>query len=558
METPSRVQPCSEPNACTDVTLRDIEMFRTFDGQVAGSLFPMLDHTVLRGGRPYLAALLRRPISDVVRLQERQRGMQHVSQSLAKPCADLRTLRRHEDDVRWFVRQRRAETAHPCFLRTRWLAFVNRHAAALAVYNFQRIAVLPAVNVLSPLVCVVIPYLMLKYKYGMCLPVAAYLRLLWKALLYGLQSNTVYGGVSMLLSVVFYFQNAFSACEVSATLRRTIHTVRRRMRGVRAFLAAANRVHAKAWDGCRPWFPSAPDPGSIACSGERGLLCDYQTTDPDAVERLADRMCMLDAVMSVVKARRTLGMCVPSWDARAGHKTFVLRGFWHPALSQETSQTVTRNTIDMTHTNVILTGANACGKSTVLKAVLTNAWLAHTLGICCAEAATFTPLHRIESHVHVPDRSGKASLFEAELARCADILRRGKSSPGHSLIVVDELFASTNPVEGVAAAHAAADAMGRMRGATTIISTHFTYLSTLEHTGKYVNMCMMAEVLPPEGPSEFSSGIVCDYVLRRGVSRQYLGLEVAAAKGAFDRTIMHSAIEMRKKITASHVRRRPS
>ncbi len=535
--------------------LRDAEMFRTFDGEGA-PLFDTLDRTVLRGARPYLAALLRRPLRDAARLRRRQAAL--LSLASVAPAADaaLAQLRRHEEDVRWFVRAR-ATPPSPAdgaslFFQSPWLAFLNRHAPALAAYNFQRIVLLPAVNLLSPLACIVAPYAMLRFKYGMAMPFAVYLRLLWRACAQGVRAGWL-GGASVLLSVVFYFQNAFSVCEVARALHASMRTLTYRLRGVRAFAAVAGKLQDAVWAPCSAWFPGAPAPPAAPADDDwpsrRQSLRDFHAIDPAALEALLRRMCMADAVLSVLRARRALGMTLPSWTGTGTDTQLALHGFWHPAVPADRA---VRNTLVMREgggaRSVVLTGANACGKSTLLKAVLTNALLAHTLGVCCAERATMTPLALISSSIQVSDRYGKESLFEAELARCSALLR-GPSTPGlPRLVVVDELFSCTNPVEGVAAAYAVTEALAESPSTLSIVSTHFTYLATLpRRVPGCVNMCMKATVRDGD--------ITYDYKLRDGVSRQYLALEIAAGREGLDPAVLRRAIETKKKFSVPHVRR---
>jgi DNA mismatch repair ATPase MutS len=386
------------------------------------------------------------------------------------------------------------------------------------------------------------------------MPFAVYLRLLWRACAQGVRAGWL-GGASVLLSVVFYFQNAFSVCEVARALRASMRTVTRRLRGVRAFAAVASKLQDAVWAPCSVWFPGAPAPAPAGEQGDlpsrRQSLRDFYAMDPAALDALLRRMCMADAVLSVLRARRALGMTLPAWTPAGTEAQLALHGFWHPAVPADRA---VRNTLVLREggaRSVVLTGANACGKSTLLKAVLTNALLAHTLGVCCAERATMTPLALIASSIHVSDRYDKESLFEAELARCSALLG-GRPPPTGlpplpRLVVVDELFSCTNPVEGVAAAYAVTEALAEAPSTLSIVSTHFTYLATLpRRVPGCVNMCMKASVR--------DGGITYDYRLRPGVSRQYLALEIAAGRRGLDPAVLRRAIETKKKFSVPHVR----
>ena len=55
-----------------------------------------------------------------------------------------------------------------------------------------------------------------------------------------------------------------------------------------------------------------------------------------------------------------------------------------------------------------------------------------------------------------------------------------------SFVIMDEIFSSTNPEEGIAGAYAIVNISKNMNN-ISIITTHFSYLSKLEKTGKFKN-----------------------------------------------------------------------
>jgi hypothetical protein len=107
----------------------------------------------------------------------------------------------------------------------------------------------------------------------------------------------------------------------------------------------------------------------------------------------------------------------------------------------------------------ILTGINASGKTTYLKTVLLNQLLAQRIGrIATAADAADTadttgpsmthPFRHFGAFINVCDTSDRESLFQQEALRCKDMIeciQRDRSSS--RLIIMDELFSSTNPQE---------------------------------------------------------------------------------------------------------------
>ena len=62
----------------------------------------------------------------------------------------------------------------------------------------------------------------------------------------------------------------------------------------------------------------------------------------------------------------------------------------------------------------------------------------------------------INTYLNIPDCKNKESLFEAEMHRSRDYLNKLKElgEQDFSFIVMDEIFSSTNPEEGISGAYA--------------------------------------------------------------------------------------------------------
>lgn len=121
--------------------------------------------------------------------------------------------------------------------------------------------------------------------------------------------------------------------------------------------------------------------------------------------------------------------------------------------------------------HTILTGPNRGGKSTALRAVLLNALLAQTYGIGLAKKLKIFPFSWIHSCLRLEDIPGSTSFFEREVEMAALSLRRGElKKPG--LVLVDELFHSTNPPDSHRAATIYTSQIHANPYIISMISTH--------------------------------------------------------------------------------------
>jgi DNA mismatch repair ATPase MutS len=257
-----------------------------------------------------------------------------------------------------------------------------------------------------------------------------------------------------------------------------------------------------------------------------------------------------DAARALARARRRLGWCWAEF-LDGDVPTLELSGVVHPCLPPGTS---VANDWSLRGANAILTGPNAGGKSTLMKAALCSVLLSQTLTVApCARACRLTPFGTISSHINVVDRTGSASLFQAELARAQRVLGAiewlGATAPGSkALVVVDEMFSSTNPIEGLAAATACAMGLADAPSALCVISTHHVYLCSLlarAAPGRFEAYGMPVDV-------DAASGAVRahPYRLVRGVCRQFVALELLKRAG-FGARLVDRAIAVKRALTSS-------
>ena len=64
--------------------------------------------------------------------------------------------------------------------------------------------------------------------------------------------------------------------------------------------------------------------------------------------------------------------------------------------------------------NIMITGPNASGKTTILKSFLINQILSQQIGCGCYDSADIKCYDHIYSYLNIPDTSGRDSLFQAE------------------------------------------------------------------------------------------------------------------------------------------------
>jgi len=124
--------------------------------------------------------------------------------------------------------------------------------------------------------------------------------------------------------------------------------------------------------------------------------------------------------------------------------------------------------------NLIITGPNASGKTTILKSTLINIFISQQFGCGFYDSANLQPFHHIHCYLNIPDTSGRDSLFQAEARRCKEILDviNNNNHETH-FCVFDELYSGTNPDEAVDSAKSFMEYIVKNKNVSCMLTTHF-------------------------------------------------------------------------------------
>lgn len=200
---------------------------------------------------------------------------------------------------------------------------------------------------------------------------------------------------------------------------------------------------------------------------------------------------------------------------------------------------------------MVITGPNAGGKSTSIKSVCISLILGQTIGVVPCKSATITPFDFINTYLNIPDCKGKESLFEAEMHRARDhIYSLDKLDKNKkSFVIMDEIFSSTNPEEGISGGYAIANKLSSYDNSVALITTHFNYLTKLEKEGRYRNIRI------PITRDE-KGAIAYPYKIEKGISDQFIALELLKEKG-FDKELVENAMDICKSLECKNKKESP-
>lgn len=133
---------------------------------------------------------------------------------------------------------------------------------------------------------------------------------------------------------------------------------------------------------------------------------------------------------------------------------------------------------------LIITGPNAAGKTTIIKTTLFNIILSQQIGFGFYKRAEINPYDHLHCYLNIPDTSGRDSLFQAESRRCMEILTCVIQNPKkRHFCIFDELYSGTNPYEAIASAYGYIEFISKNPNVDLILTTH--YIELCELLGKH-------------------------------------------------------------------------
>lgn len=140
-------------------------------------------------------------------------------------------------------------------------------------------------------------------------------------------------------------------------------------------------------------------------------------------------------------------------------------------------ENIVKNDVIIKDKNIIITGPNAAGKTTILKSTLLNIILSQQIGMGYYKDATIKCVDYIHCYLNIPDTGGRDSLFQAEARRCIEILKFIEDHPNKEhFCIFDELYSGTNPYEAVSTAYSYLKYMNKLPNVKYMLTTHYINL----------------------------------------------------------------------------------
>ena len=185
-----------------------------------------------------------------------------------------------------------------------------------------------------------------------------------------------------------------------------------------------------------------------------------------------DYISILDNHYSIAMYQHTLThYCYPKINHNING--LQMKSIIHPLLDEENA---IANTIDISN-HILLTGSNASGKSTFMKAVALNLILAQSIQTATAHSFIYQPGYVMTSMANADDVLSGDSYFMSELKSFRRLFNTHQCNKIYCFI--DEIFKGTNTTERIAASESVLSYLDNQKAYQVIAATHDVELSTL-------------------------------------------------------------------------------
>ncbi len=542
----------------------DIEMFDNYDGTKQNTVSSKIsDICSTIGGRDILTNILKNPIHETDILNKRidiLKRIEEINEKKDEIYLYLDTLRSTENSVKWFFKEREKHEVNllnTVFFNLIVMKELNRFPLVLTLYTYYKIALSPVLGALSPILTFIVPYLVMTMKLKLPITLNQYTSMFFtstKSIL--MLQNNKFKFAAMLsygLSLFIYFQGVLNSVYIAKTTQEVSSYIEKHIANLRRFLKAAKGLINIYWsddiydaflihENCKSKaIPQKQIDEYIdkICSDESigSSLKNFKFLNHEIIKAICEKVYMIDVLKSCVKFKYMNMFSYPQYDNCYEDENIVMdiEHLCHPCLD---IKKVITNNFKHDGRNIIITGPNAGGKSTFIKSLLINIILSQTICISNSLTCRMNTFENIISHINIPDCKGKESLFEAEMNRCKnalDIVKENKKT----FIVMDELFNSTNPIEGVSGGFAICKKLAEVPNAFIVLTTHYDYLTKLEDESKFKNFQMSVR--------NVDGKIIFPYKITTGISKQYIALELLNENG-FDESIIKESLSLKSKI----------
>lgn len=239
-----------------------------------------------------------------------------------------------------------------------------------------------------------------------------------------------------------------------------------------------------------------------------------------SLQKTATAVAELDVLAAFAERAANLNYTSPEFSEEPG---ILIEDGRHPVVEKQVEHFIANSAeLSRTRQMLLITGPNMGGKSTYMRQTALIVLLAYCGSFVPAKSAIIGPVDQIFTRIgSSDDLAGGRSTFMVEMTEAANILHYASDT---SLVLVDEIGRGTSTFDGLALAWAIAGHLLDKSRSFTLFATHYFELTRLaQHYAQVVNVHLDA--------IEHRDHIVFLHAVEDGPANQSYGLQVAQLAG---------------------------
>jgi MutS domain V len=358
-----------------------------------------------------------------------------------------------------------------------WSQPMNFVPLLLIFWSALRVYIFPGMALLMPVVMLILPFIMIRFIFNLPITISRYMSLV-TAIFSGQITNLIHPTfeepavttskpfdifqlfktgllvgtiVQSFLQPYWTFKHLYAIDTIIQTKAAALTKFKNLYETVRQTLESNGFKMAKS-----PFAPNITD--------ERQLVA-MAHLHPTFLKYALQRLGSIEALFSIANQPDITPV---KWITAKGPSIRLKNAFDYRVTEGRVAFTID---LGSAASHALLTGPNRGGKSTTLRAIVANQLLAHTYGCAFAEEAILTPFDKLYVCLTPEDLPGKKSRFEREIEFTAHTLQ-SKTPSQYSLVLLDELYHSTNPPDAEKACRIYTEQLWTQANTLSIISTH--------------------------------------------------------------------------------------
>ena len=364
--------------------------------------------------------------------------------------------------------------------------FLNHIPGIVALLVFMKVWAAPILAIATPFLMIILPYFMLQFVYHISIPWDKYQSIVLdmfvgeRTLSFNSISKVLYFIVSMSQAIVQPFLTSIAVKKLDVLVKERAESLYL----CRTSAKEIFQIFKEAGIDTLPHLPYADDDN---CTSPY-LIFAKDKDESWTTQYLGQLLGDAEIIYCLAKDSRFLK---PVWLHPSSDTILELTDFHDISIGENPKRSNVKFSKGSPHS--LLTGPNRGGKSSSLRGIIQNVLWAQTYGLTPCPSYKGQIFSWIVSSLRAEDRPGATSLFEREIEIATDILRRAARTPHtRGLVLIDEIFHSTNPPDGEKSARIFLEKLWSHNNVISCVSTHV--YSIVEDAPKEIQkLCCSAE-----------------------------------------------------------------